>query len=356
MARRSRPWWRESRTMWFFTHDGRQYPTGITDPNDLPAAESAQERILSDIAARVAKQLARPPEGTSDGRSAKDAVSAFLAHARRKVEAGRLTPGTLRHYTHGLAHFARHFGDRPISDLTADDIESWGDHPGWSSSTRHGYLGTAQLLLRWCRITLAVKRPPKESRGADCVLSDEQFAAVLEDLRRFGPAVSGDLAELLRVLRQTGARPGEIAPLTVEAVDWEHAHTRLRKHKTRHVTGRDRVIHFNTAAMGVLTAQRERYGEGLLFRHRLGGAYNCNAIARRMTKVSRRLGFRAISYGAGRHSFATAALAAGIPDAVVAELLGHRGTNMLHHHYAHLSGQSRVLKDAAEKVSRRDAG
>jgi integrase len=51
-----------------------------------------------------------------------------------------------------------------------------------------------------------------------------------------------------------------------------------------------------------------------------------------------------------RHTCATDALTNGVPDAQVAELLGHSGTAMLHRHYAHLVAKSRVLKEALNRV------
>ena len=51
-----------------------------------------------------------------------------------------------------------------------------------------------------------------------------------------------------------------------------------------------------------------------------------------------------------RHGFATDALAHGISDAQVAELLGHTDTSMIHRHYGHLSARSRALKEAPNRV------
>ena len=51
-----------------------------------------------------------------------------------------------------------------------------------------------------------------------------------------------------------------------------------------------------------------------------------------------------------RHSFASDALALGVPDTQVAELLGHSGTAMLHRHYAHLAARARALRDALKRV------
>ena len=62
-----------------------------------------------------------------------------------------------------------------------------------------------------------------------------------------------------------------------------------------------------------------------------------------------RAGLKAIAYGY-RHTFATDALARGVPDAQVAELLGHSGTAMLHKHYSHLTARSQVLRDALGRV------
>ena len=74
-----------------------------------------------------------------------------------------------------------------------------------------------------------------------------------------------------------------------------------------------------------------------------------------MQILSKRVGFRAIAYGE-RHGFATRALCNGVPDAIVAELLGHCGTAMIAQHYGHCAGQSRILRAAAEKADGKLAG
>jgi len=51
-------------------------------------------------------------------------------------------------------------------------------------------------------------------------------------------------------------------------------------------------------------------------------------------------------------TIATDVLANGVPDAQVAELLGHSGTAMLHRHYAHLTARARTLKEALDRVRR----
>jgi len=108
--------------------------------------------------------------------------------------------------------------------------------------------------------------------------------------------------------------------------------------------------------MMVLEKQRAKYGAGLLFRTRVGNAWTPNGIVKRLLVISERAGFRVVAYGLGRHSFATAALVNGVPDAMVAGLLGHTGTGMLSRHYSHVTANARAMRDAAERARGRAAG
>ncbi len=357
MSRRARPWYRQGRSMFFVQIDGKQHPLHVSDPADHAGAAAAHEQLLGQLAAAVAARIAAPPDPAPppSGRTVADVAVGFLATAEKKLAAGKVEPESVRNYRLAVAHLVAAFGPRPVAALTADELVGWADRPGWSASYQNTTLGTVQQLLRWAGVALRVKRPAKESRGAETCLTDEQFDRVLAEACRYAGA-KGDLRELLRTLRETGARPGEVSKLTAELVDWENTCTRLVKHKTKRKTGLDRVIHFNTAAMSILTAQRTRYTSGLLFRTRVGRRYQPNVIVKRLLVVSERVGFRVIAYGLGRHSFATKALTAGVPDVLVAALLGHRGTTMLHRNYSHVGEQSRALKDAAERVSRGKAG
>lgn len=355
MARKKgrRPWYRRSRGMWFITLGGRQIPTGITDPADRAGAEQFQRRAA---AAPPAAPVDPPPPPPSPpppkgegGPTVTTAAAAFLDVAARKVGAGKLSPRTAELYRSAMAQLTAAFGTRPLAGLTADELEAWADRPEWSPSYQNQRLSIVMGMLRLAGVRLRIARPPVDSRGADAVIDEGQFAAVLRALvaPRGRP---GDLAALLTLLWETGARPGEGAGLTAEQVDWANCLARLRHHKTRKRTGRDRVLVFNAAAMEVLKGQREKYGSGLLFRTRYGNAYDRHTLAVRMIGVSERVGFHVTCYSF-RHTFATRALARGVPDAVVAALLGHTSTAMIHAHYGHLNEQSRVLREAAEKAS-----
>lgn len=261
MARLAKPWYRASLMRWYVTLDGVQISLDIS--GDGP---EEQAKAVAAVAALVAARnpapiQPQPPQPTQTGRTVADAVGEFLL--KRKP---RISTGCWKQYDVCLrVHFLPVFGNRLLNSLTADEIEGWADRPEWSNSTRHGRIGTVLTFLKWAKHPLKVTRPPMESRGAEAVLSDEDFAKVIAAAKAEG--YGSDLAALLSTLRETGARPQEIAGLTVAMIDWDNRLARLREHKGRR-HGADRVIHFGALAMETLYKQREKHGEGHLFRTR----------------------------------------------------------------------------------------
>jgi integrase len=154
----------------------------------------------------------------------------------------------------------------------------------------------------------------------------------------------------LRLLWLTGARPGEVASLTAEQVTQaKDGVLWLADHKTAHL-GKHRLLLLSPEALAIARERAEAVGSGLLFFGKDGQRLNCQAIGCRLSRLCVRAGVKhAIAYGY-RHTFATDALANGVPDAQVASLLGHSGTAMLHKHYSHLTARAKVLQEALGKV------
>ena len=165
----------------------------------------------------------------------------------------------------------------------------------------------------------------------------------------------GDLAELLEALRGNRMGRGRLAPpLAVEDRGLgEHLYAaaaaqdaKADREGPRHPLQQRRHANSGNAAGKV-------HPGGSYSRRAAGNSYKPIILAQQLIRVSRRLSGHSVfvppcvRYGG---------MAAGVPDAVVAELLGHRRTTMLAHHYAHLNGQAKVLKEAAERVSREKAG
>lgn len=220
---------------------------------------------------------------------------------------------------------------------------------GWKNSTQHDFASALLIAFRWAeRQGIIVGNPlkhlrksPMESRGDKALVSEEAHATLFE-------AAPDYFKPFLSVLRMTGARPGEVASITTENFDAVNGIVRLMDHKTAH-HGKSRIIFLTPEAVALLQQQKAKYEEGYLFRNCYGRAWTKDAIVCVMRRLRKKTGVKVTAYGY-RHTFATDALANGIPDAQVSALLGHSGTAMLHRHYSHLTARSQALKDALNRV------
>jgi integrase len=110
------------------------------------------------------------------------------------------------------------------------------------------------------------------------------------------------------------------------------------------------VLYLIPAALELLRPLADRHPTGPPLRNRVGKPWSQSAVGMAMRKAAQKAGLPGkIAYGY-RHTWATDALAAGVPDAVVAEMLVHSSTAMLHRHYSHLATRGKLLAEAARKV------
>lgn len=332
MGRPSKPWYRSARGEWYGTVQGRQVGLGVTDPVALGAAWEALKHLLGGAA---------PAAATPPRVSAGDAVARFLA-----AKAARVKPHTLLCYSQHLKRFVEAVGARAdLATLAADHIEASAGRDGWSASTRNGYLGAVGTMMRWAGCPLRIARPPKESRGADAVWTDQEFWMV------YGAAL-GDFKPLLLVLRDTGARPSEAAGLTAGAVDWARGLARIKEHKTSG-KGKQRIVHFPTATMGVLGRQRELYPAGFLFRQDDGKPFSGHSLSQRMMHCRERAGVgRPLMLYGLRHGFCTRALESGASNEQVAALVGNT-PGVIQQHYGHLTASTGLMKEIAERAAKK---
>jgi integrase/recombinase XerC len=336
MGRANKPWFRESKQTWYATAEGKMVSLGVKGLDAEGEAVKAWHRLMSGL-----QEKAKPkPEP-----SVSEVVTGFLADVE-----GRAKPNTIRVYSRFLLPFAKQYGKAKPSNLSPPLAEAYSRKPGWGDSTRHDFLGALATAFKWAERARIIahspltglKRPPKASRGAEAVISPEDHERLLKAAgKRFKP--------FLRLLHLTGARPGEVAAITAENFDAEGGQVRLKDHKTAH-KGKSRTIYLCPEAVAILQGQKALYGSGFLFRSRFGLPWSGNAVVKAMIAVRERAGLdKGIAYGY-RHAFATDALANGVPDAHVAELLGHSGTAMLHKHYSHLGAKADAMRGALSKV------
>lgn len=337
MAKPSKPWFRESKQTWYCTLDGRKCSLGVKGRENEAEAVKSWHKVMSGLQEAKAKPKPEP--------SVAEVLTAFLAD----VEGRGVKPNTIRAYRYFLLPFSEKHGKVKASALTTTVAERYARKPEWSDTSRNDFLGAIATAFKWAERARVItttplaglKRPPKQSRGAEAVIGPDDHERLLAAARKpFKP--------FLRLLHLTGARPGEVAAITAENFDADNAVVRLKEHKTAY-KGKSRTIYLCAEAVALLLEQKSLYGSGVLLRNSLGKPWRGGSIVDAMAATRKRAGVKGTAYGY-RHAFATDALANGVPDAHVAELLGHSGTTMLHKHYSHLGAKADTMREAVGKV------
>ena len=325
-GRPAQPWFHAAKNTWYVWNGDRKVSLGVRGEDNKAEARNAWHRLMAN--GRTT------PEAKAEAPTVAEVVKDFLADAE-----ARLKPATVRGYRHFLDPFAKTHGNLRADRLTPAVAEAYARKPEWSNSTRHDFLSVLAIAFKWAKYPIiGLRKPPMVSRGDKGLVGDEAHARLYE-------AAPPYFKPFLKLLHLTGARPGEVAAITAENLDVANAVVRLREHKTaRH--GKNRTIFLCPEAVAVLNEQRARYGSGHLLRNRLGLPYTKNAIVHMTASLRKRAGVSGATAYGYRHAFATDALANGVPDAQVAELLGHSGTVILHRHYSHLTARSQVLRQA----------
>jgi integrase len=342
MARQSNgPWWNADKGKWFVWHVGRK--VNLKTDDEREAVRRWHRLMAGDVPEPRTQHPVTPPPIPDTPKcytlTVKQLADAFLADADK-----RMSKACRRNYTLFLNAFTAEHGGKDAETVNEADVDGVSRNPKWSVTYRSGFIGCVLTVYRWGLRNKVIgtnpigdmKKPPKESRGADAVVSQD----VHERLLAHADPMFGDF---LRLLWATGARPGEVTSITTDMVKrMANGVIPLKEHKTAG-KGKSRTLILNPDAVVIL--QRWAVGrEGKLF------PFTRKAVTSRMDRLRKKAGVSGVIAYGYRHTFATDALSNGVPDATVAALLGHCDTSMIHRHYSHLSSRTQALRDAVGKV------
>ena len=273
-----------------------------------------------------------------------------------------LKPGTRENYHRVVrTHILPALGDRPFDALTRREVRdfhaSLRDRPAVAN---HALCILGSLYTRIIRDweiadirspTAGIKRFP--TRRVDRFLSPDErtrVSALLEAAVRIPAGKPGHLerfsAWAIRLLMLTGFRRSEILGLTWQMVDWQHSCFHFPDTKTGQ---RSAIV--SSQVLALLREIHDATGHprtGPVIRgHRGTHITQINATWRRLRVAA---GIPDVRLHDLRHSFASDALMAGVPLAVVGEMLGHKQAATTQR-YAHLAPS--VVSDAVEHTTRR---
>ena len=271
-------------------------------------------------------------------------VELYERWAVHQVQLGAMAKGTHAYYLHHLSNWSAEFGDRDVSLVKPVDLMLWGT--SWHA------VQAVKRLFRWAEdagVIVAspvarVRKPPSGRRTRVLDLR-EQLRALRRANRCF--------RDFLLAMRESIARPQEIRELRwTELVQLPsgmlyacQAEFKGRRRRTN--PNATRIIPISPRLQRLLERLRRRRSapEGHIFLNTRGLPWTGNAvrIAMATLRIGAKLeagGERVVCY-TWRHTAATAATIRGLPDRVLADLMGHTTTRTTAR-YQHLKAEDLV--------------
>jgi integrase len=344
MGRIAHPWFRSVKNGWYVMYKGRMMSLGVKGQNNKAEAYRAWAVLLANgsVRAEHAQVAADEPvlvANRDEEQTVAGVIDGYLAHAAKTLH-----PRTVKDHRRFLLPFQTKHGPATARTVTPAFLEAYASRPTWGNTTRNLCLSSLATAFKWSGFPQdGLKLPAKESRGAEWVISAEDAKVLLEAAdRHFYP--------LVRFMFLTGCRPSESLILTAANLDERASLVRLKKHKTSGKTGLPRLIHLTPDALVLVLEQKAANPDGPLFRNSRGKPWTLNAVVNRFWRLSKKTGIKVSGY-MWRHSLACDSLARGVPEAHVAEILGHvGGAAIVARTYGHLGSRTRELKESLNKV------
>ena len=269
--------------------------------------------------------------------------------------AGRCKPRTIAAHTWLLDKFIKpHLGKRKLLDLRPADIAKMHADLQATPYNANRALGLLRAMLncaeRWEMIPRgsnpAAMIKPYPERKRERYLSPDELARILTALDEQEKAGTIDAYEAaaVRLLIFTGCRLSEITTLAWRQVDFDKTRIVLERHKTDQHGAK--IVPLNAPALAVLKTLPRVEDNPHVIVGRVEGSclVNLQKPWRRVRKAAELDDVRLHDL---RHSFASFAVGAGVPLAIIGGLLGHRSVQTTAR-YAHLANDP--LKQASELV------
>lgn len=250
------------------------------------------------------------------------------------------------------AHVLPKFGERPVADLTAEELQRWHDRLAKSKtpSTAKRVWGDFRAALnhafRYRKASSDSEwRRVRVSRNAD--QGRLRYLSTAE-AKRLLNACDAEFRPLVRAALLTGARYGELVTLQARDFDTDAGTVRFAQHKTgsvKHVPLSDE----GRAWFRQWTAGKP--GTERLFLRLDGEPWDTSHQIRRMKAASTQAKLDPpATFHDLRRTYGSLLALEGVPLKFIADALGHRDTRMAEKHYAHLQRDSAVAEAIRENL------
>ncbi|XZE53986.1 tyrosine-type recombinase/integrase [Planctomycetaceae bacterium SH139] len=323
MPREPKPYWKKQQQRWVCTIDGQRLTLGT----EKKAAFDKFHKLML------------------DRKSVKAELSTVYQLSQAYLDwcKENRSEGTYKNHLRYLKGFIDSIGKTmKVAALRKHHVLNWSKEVGTTTS-QNDAISIVQRMFNWAieheylhSSPIPKVTKPKRKRR-EIVYTPEQWETIKSH-------ASPELTRLIDFLWATGCRPKEAR--TVEA---RHVHGDLVIFPPDESKGEadSRVIFLTPEAASLI---KPLLGNGgALFKNTRGLPWTKDALVQAMQRISEKVGFRVIAYGA-RHSYATNALIRSVDTVSLSHLMGHKSTRMVSN-YAHLSQNMEHLRNQARNAS-----
>ena len=347
MPRPRKPWFRKGRNAWFVEFGGKQIK--LADGPKNAATQAIAEGEFHRLMVEVADN---PPV---DGGSPTVASICDEYLERNQYE---LAPSTLYENRLYLQKFCDSHGARLVRDCIPYHLVTWvQEHSSWESNWTRSYaIRVVKRAFNWAaEMGLIPENPFSSVKLPKCKskrrpIRPDEFDSLLE-----AAGEDSRLGEILRFLRLTGCRPGELRNLR-----WRDVHLELEfpaiiieEHKTSatQTESEPRVIPIlpDLAALLTTIADRQEHEEHVFVSPRRT-PWARNSIQQNIRRIRRRIGLSedVVLYSI-RHEVATSLVRSGNDLRTTADILGHKNLRTTEL-YVHSTEKLSVLMAAMARL------
>lgn len=367
---------------YFCIYKGERFELAL-GPDDQPVGptyRAAQDKFQAIMEGKKEEEKRQREPAPRTVREVLEAYLVFISKKRKD--------GTLQMRFQTLQPLADHpikggcLGEVQAEKLTAIDVYAFLDHmetvprfsrrkkhqPGrkpttWGPTTQRNCVVGLIAAFNWAvkggmiqkNPVAGIERPAGSSRGAESLIGTTP-EEVEQNHQRIMSIVRPHWKPFIQALKDTGARPSEIA--AVKAEDFRpdmgaflfHKQVSRKGDRFSHKTAKvkDRVIFLTGPTLDTVKELVKKLPRGPLFRRKNNKAFDRVTIVGRFVKLQKRLQMPALTAYSYRHTFATDMLKAGMDVDSLAELMGN-SPNVIRLHYSHLLADTKGLRAKLER-------
>jgi integrase len=280
-------------------------------------------------------------------------------------------------------------GERPVSSLTHFLIYRFLEHMeiprpqnrkkpqpgrkplGWTAGSQRNFVQSITAAMNWAvrgglipkNPVAGIEKPGSNSRGADALIG-RNTEEIERNHQRVLKAAPAAYRPFIQALKDTGARPGELANATADDFDEDLGAFVFKKegscgkdrftHKNA-TKGKDRVIVLTGQTLETVKELVKQHSTGPVFRRKRGGVLKRFHYVSLFTRIQKKLNWTTVTCYSYRHTFATEMLKAGMDVDTLAHLMGNSPV-VIRLHYSHLLADKRGLREKLERFKKGAAG